>query len=158
MATINSNKEVKQAELIMYRDLVLATLDYYIEKKDLQLKTDDFDSPEYFKGLKKQADELFDKGRLTKLKQWFRDLTEMQVETRDFEFNKYLRATTNYEVDLFKSFNDRIDKIISKGKISTDTQFYDIKMCINQLSDTADSEKIKLLDSLLHNYEMSKKI
>lgn len=31
------NKEEKQAELLKYRELVLATLDYYLENKETQL-------------------------------------------------------------------------------------------------------------------------
>ncbi|PSL03379.1 hypothetical protein [Cecembia rubra] len=38
------NKDEKQAELSKYRDLVLATLDYYLGNKGLQIKTADFDS------------------------------------------------------------------------------------------------------------------
>lgn len=85
------NKDEKQAELTMYKDLVFATLDYYVENKEVQIKTADFDSTKHYKGLKIQTAEHYQKGRLTRLKQWFRDLTEMQVETGDLKFNKYLR-------------------------------------------------------------------
>lgn len=33
----------KQAELTKYRDLVLATLDYYLENKLMQIKSADFE-------------------------------------------------------------------------------------------------------------------
>lgn len=64
-------KDEKQAELQKYRDLVLATLDYYLDNKVMQIKTADFDSTEHYKGLKIQTEEHFQKGRLTRLKQWF---------------------------------------------------------------------------------------
>lgn len=41
------SKDEKQAELTKYRDLVLATLDYYLENKVMQIKTTDFDSVEH---------------------------------------------------------------------------------------------------------------
>ncbi len=43
------NKEEKQAQLLMYRDLVLATLDYYIDHTEMHFKTADFDSVEHYK-------------------------------------------------------------------------------------------------------------
>ena len=54
----------------------------------------------------RQIREHYQKGRLTRLKQWFRDLTEMQVETRDLKFNKYLQDLTKayrtYPISLAK--------------------------------------------------------
>lgn len=148
------NKDEKQAELSKYRDLVLATLDYYLDK----IKTADFDSDEHYNGLKIQTEEHYQKGRLTRLKQWFRDLTEMQVETGDLKFNKYLQDKTKYDIDIFKSYFQRIDKVIEKGKITTDNQFYDINMMVDQLCQTepVDNEKIGILNRLLSEYEQRK--
>ena len=152
------NKDEKQQELVKYRDLVFATLDYYIENKEMQIKTADFDSTEHYKGLKTQTAEHYQKGRLTKLKQWFRDLTEMQVETSDLKFNKYLQDKTKYEIDIFKSYFQRIDNVIEKGKITTDNQFYDIKMMVDQLcqNEPVDNNKIEILNRLLSEYEQRK--
>ncbi len=152
------NKDEKQAELEKYRDLVLATLDYYIDNKEMQIKTADFDSLEHYKGLKTQTEEHYQKGRLTRLKQWFRDLTEMQVETGDLKFNKYLQDKTNYDIDNFKSYFQRVDKVIEKGKITTDNQFYDINIMVDQLCQTepVDSEKIEILNRLLSEYDKRK--
>ena len=58
------NKEEEQIELQKYRDLVLATLDYYIDDKKMLFKTADFDSSEHYKGLKIQTEEHYQKGRL----------------------------------------------------------------------------------------------
>lgn len=152
------NKDEKQAELSKYRDLVLATLDYYLDNKGLQIKTADFDSQEHYKGLKIQTEEHYQKGRLTRLKQWFQDLTEMQVETVDLKFNKYLQNKTKYDIDIFKSYFQRIDKVIEKGKITTNNQFYDINMMVDQLCQTepVDNEKIGILNKLLSEYEQRK--
>lgn len=154
------NKDEKQAELIMYRDLVLATLDYYVDNKEMQIKTADFDTTEHYNGLKTQTAEHYQKGRLTRLKQWFRDLTEMQVETGDLKFNKYLRDKTKYDIDIFKSYFQRIDKIIEKRKITTDNQFYDINKMVDQLCQTepVDNEKIEILNRLLSEYEQRKSL
>ena len=152
------NRDEKKEELVKYRDLVLATLDYYIENKEIQIKTADFDSTEHYKGLKTQTAEHYQKGRLTRLKQWFRDLTEMQVETVDLKFNKYLQDKTKYNIDIFKSYFQRVDKIIEKGKITTDNQFYDINIMLDQLCQTepVDNDKIEILNRLLSEYEQQK--
>ncbi len=152
------NIDEKESELKKYRDLVLATIDYYLDKKELNVKTADFDSAEHYKGLREQTEEHFQKGRLTRLKQWFRDLTEMQVETGDLRFNKYLQDKTKYDIDIFKSYFQRVDKIIQKGKITTDNQFYDIKIIIDQLCQTepVDKNRIEKLNRLLGDYEERK--
>src|SRR3989338_1442936 len=92
--------ESDKSELIKYRELVLATLDYNLERPELHIKTETFDSFEYFRSLKKETIGHFEKGRLTKLKQWFRDLTEMHVESRNNAFNAYLKDKTGYDIDL----------------------------------------------------------
>ena len=153
-----TDKDEKQSELEKYRDLVLATLDYYLENREMRIKTADFDSFEHYKGLKIQTEQQYQKGRLTRLKQWFRDLTEMQVETGDLKFNKYLQDKTKYDIDIFKSYHQRIDKVIEKGKITTDNQFYDINIMVDQLCQTEplDNEKIGILNKLLGDYEQRK--
>lgn len=149
------SKDEKQSELTKYRVLVLTTLDYYIDNKEMQIKTADFDSTEHYKGLKIQAEEHYQKGRLTRLKQWFRDLTEMQVEKGDLKFNRYLQDKTEYDIDIFKSYFQRVNKIIEKGKINTDNQFYDINIMLDQLCQTelVNNEKIEILNKLIDDYE-----
>jgi len=155
---VKLNKDEKQTELSKYRTLILATLDYYIDYNIIEIKTPNFDSTEYYKGLKVQAEEIFKKGQLTRLKQWFRDLTEMQVETGDLRFNKYLHDKTKYDIDIFHSYFQRVDKIIKKGKITTDHQFYDINNIVNQLcqAEPIDNNKIEILNRLLVEYEQRK--
>ena len=152
------NMDEKQAELKKYRDLVLATLDYYIDMKAMHIKTVDFDSVKHYNDLKIQTEEHYQKGRLTKLKQWFRNMTEMQIESKDLKFNKYLQDKTKYDIDVFKSFFQRVDKIIEKGKITTDNQFYDISIVIEQLCQTelVDNKKIEVLNKLLSEYKQRK--
>ena len=151
-------KTEKKKELIKYRNLVLATLDYYLESEELRVKTDDYDSHNNYRELKKKTVIHFEKGRLTILKQWFRDLTEMQIETRDLKFNSYLKQKTNYDIDIFSSFFKIIDRIIEKGKITTDNQFYNVKIMIDQLcqENKINEDKIEILNSLVFDYENKK--
>ena len=82
----------------------------------------------------------------------------MQVETGDLKFNKYLQDKTKYNIDIFKSYFQRVDKIIEKGKITTDNQFYDINIMVDQLCQTEPKKKkkIEILNRLLSEYEQRK--
>jgi len=151
------NKEDKATELTKYRDLVLATIDYYLDNGLLKIKTTDFDSDEHYRTLKRQTEEHFKAGRLARLKQWFLDLTEMQVECGNLKFNKYLQDKTHYDIDIFKSCFQRVDKIVKKGKITSDNQYFDINIMVDQLCQTdPDSDRIKILNRLLIDYEQRK--
>ena len=158
MTNIKLNQDEKQAELEKYCNLVLATIDYYLDRKIMILKTADFDSIEYYKELKRQAEEHFKKGRLTRLKQWFFDLTEILIETRDLKFTKYLQDKTNYDIDIFQSYFQRVDKLIAKGKITTNNQFYEVEIMVDQLChiEPIDNKKIETLNKLLCDYEQRK--
>jgi hypothetical protein len=149
------SKDEKHIELQKYRDLNLATLDYYLDNKEMHLKTADFDSQENYKRLKNQIEVYYLKGQLTRLKQCFREMTEMQVEASDLKFNKYLQDKTKYDVDIFKSYFQRIESVLQKGKITTDNQFYDISIMVDHLcqTDPAENEKIQTLNKLLNEYE-----
>lgn len=155
MTKNRTDNAVKDNELIKYRDLVTATLDYLIDNNEFRIKTDDFDSDSHYKKLKAQTTEHFQKGRLSRLKQWFRDLTETQRETGDLKFNSYLRARTGQDINIFQDYYDRADKIIAKGKITTDNQFYDVNSLVDQLSHALpiDNERLTMLNRLLADYE-----
>ncbi len=59
----------KEAELKQYRDLVIATLDYYLDNSQMWLRIHGSDCTSYFEKLKVQTEAHFQKGRLTLLKQ-----------------------------------------------------------------------------------------
>jgi hypothetical protein len=148
----NADKDV---ELAKYRDLVTATLDYLIDNNTFRIKTADFDSDSHYRTLREQTTEHFQKGRLSKLKQWFRDLTETQRETGDLKFNTYLINRTGQDINIFQDYYDRVDKIIAKGKITTDNQFYDVNSMVDQLSHAVpvDNGKLTMLNKLMADYE-----
>lgn len=147
--------EDKKADLKKYHDLVIATIDYYLNTPSLHFKTNDFDTKSHFENLRLIATEDYKKGRLTKLKRWFRDLTEMQVEIKDFKFNEYLKETTGYDINIHQDFYKRIDKIVEKGKITTDNQFREINAFVDSLcqSEQIDNTRIETLNKLLLDYE-----
>ncbi|QNK61670.1 hypothetical protein H7F33_14040 [Pedobacter sp. PAMC26386] len=150
--------EDKRIELKKFRDLVLAAIDYHLDDTSAAIKTDDFNSSVHYESLKKQTLEHYSKDRLTKLKQWFRDLIEMQTEVRNLKFNKYLKNKTGYDIDIFEAYFKRVEKIIEKGKITTDNQFLDISIMVDQLCSelTIDDGKTHILNHFLSTYEAKK--
>ena len=149
----------KEFELKKYRDLVITTIDFYLDNKSHRIKTNDFDSDEHFRTLKLETEEHYNKGRLTKLKQWFKDLTEQQIECKNLKFNDYLNQNTDYDVNIFQSYLDNIEKIIEKGRITTVNQYYDLNLFVDQLCqiEQADKEKINRINLLLANFNRTKK-
>ncbi|MEJ7559924.1 MAG: hypothetical protein WKF66_16550 [Pedobacter sp.] len=148
----------KRIELRKFRDLVLAAIDYHLDDTSAAIKTDDFNSSVHYESLKKQTLEHYNKGRLTKLKHWFRDLIEIQIEARNLKFNTYLKNQTGYDIDIFEAYFKRVEKIIEKGKITTDNQFFDVSIMVEHLSSelTIDDGKIHILNHFLSTYEAKK--
>ena len=155
MAKNRINNEGKNAELAKYRDLVIATLDYLIENSVGAMKTADFDPIAHFESLKTQTAQHFQKGRLSKLKHWFHDLAEPYREIGDLKFTIYLKTKTGQDIDIYQDLYARVEKIVTKGKITTDNQFYDVNLLVDQLSQSipVDNDKLAKLNSLLADYE-----
>lgn len=152
------SKEAKTIELGKYKLLILATLDYYIENPSFHVTTPEFDSKKYYENLKIELEVNYTKGRLTKLKQWFLDLTEIFIEARDFRFNDYLKTKTDSDINILSSHYLRVNKIIESAKIKTDHQYHDIMNMVDYLcqSSQIDNEKLAVMNKLLTDYTLRK--
>lgn len=144
----------KQSELKRYRDILLATLDYFIDRS-ASIKYDEFDPVEHFNQLKQQTEEHYQKRRLTRLKQWLRDMTEEPRETGDLSFERYIKEKTGYDIDIFGNFQKRIDKIIERKKIKTENEYRDVLAMVDNLCQQipVDQEKIDVLNNLLSDFD-----
>ncbi len=155
---LNSAKtNIKTEELTKYRALVLAAIDYEITLyKNLPLQA--FDPLPHLESLKKQTEEHYAEGRLAVLQKWYHDLTEGIREGRAFKFNFFVKERTGYTIDIFKEHFDKVEKLIVKGKITTDSQFYDVNTMVDYLSQTkpVDKKKIAVLNNLLITYQQKK--
>lgn len=146
----------QQTALKRIRDILIATLDYYIDSYNKSgRKFEDFNPVDHFEDLKKQTEELYQKGKTTTLKNWLRDITEMPRETGDVNYVTYIKRTTGYDYNIFTAFNKRIDNIIAKGKISTENQFRQANSMVNFLCQTEpiDDKKIEVLNNLVLDFE-----
>jgi len=141
--------EEKHLELKRYREILLATLDYSIERS----KALDYGETliVHYEQLKEKTDESFTKGRLTWLKSCLRDMTEAERETEDFGFVRYIKDKTGYNFDIFDKFHKRIDKILERKCIKTENQYREVLSMIDYLCQltAVDQQKIDLLSSLL---------
>ena len=146
--------EEKQLELKRHRDILLATLDYFIDRS-ASIKYDGFDSVEHFKHLKQQTEEHFQKARLTRLKQWLRDMTAEPRETGDLNFDRYIKEKTGYDIDIFDNFHRRIDKIIERKKIKSENEYRDVLAMVDNLCQQTpvDEYKIDILNNLLIDFD-----
>lgn len=152
--------EEKQNELIKFRALNLATLDYNQQLyKHSQVQGLNFET--YFNNLKVQVQEHYVKGKLGILRKWLNSFTEGFQEAgleHNLKYSKYIKERTGYDIDILKSFHNRIDKILAKGRVTTDDQYRDVVVIVNELcqADIMDNEKIDKLNLLLSKYKARK--
>lgn len=145
--------KTKLIELKNYYDLILATLDYMIDFPSMKIKTDTFNSTEYFLSLKLQAKEHYLKGQLTLLKKLFKGLTEDAKD--DKQFVKYLFDKTGFKIDLKGQFEKSIAKIIKRQKILTEDEYREVMEKVEELiqCESPDQNKVNILNTLIVNYE-----
>jgi hypothetical protein len=146
----------KQKELKRHRDILIATLDYSIDRfRTANLKFEEYDPIAHFEQLKHQTEEHYSKGRLTRLKQWLRDMTEEPRETGDLSFGRYIKEKTGYDIDIFSNFQKRIDKIIERKKIKTENEYREVLAMVDNLCQQSpvDEHKIDILNNLLIDFD-----
>ncbi len=140
----------KENELKELRSILMATLDYNIEKHSPM----GIEFTNHFEKLKTEVEEHFEKKRLTRLKVWLKCLTEEPRETEDFNYQSYIKEKTGFEIDIFANFRKRIDKIIKRKKIRNEHEYRDVESMVDQLcqQQIVDNAKIDLLNALLSDY------
>ena len=150
-------EDEKHKELQKYRDLNLATLDYLILKMEQFPTKGTSHLIESFKGLQTEVHVHFEKGRLTRLKQWFKDFTESPREMEDFEFDKYIKEKTGHDIDIHRRFKKRIDNILKRKTIRSENEFRDVESQVGKLCQTepVDKEMIETLNGLLSEFHQS---
>ena len=146
-------RDEKEKLLQEVKEILIATLDYILLNYT-KLISEDFNSDEHYKNLKKEVIKKYEKGSLSILTQWLRDFTEQPRETRDFDYVKYIKEVTGYDFDIFEVFKKRIEKIIVNKKITSENQYRDVMEMVDYLcqSETKDIVKIELLNELLNKF------
>jgi hypothetical protein len=147
--------EERKSELQRHRVILLATIDYIIEKiASENLTSDDFEViAGYYRRQKQQVEKHFELGRLYNLQQQLNKLTEFPTRGCDLTFNEYIKKKTGYNIDIFDNLRIRVKEIIMQNQIKNKKQFNDIVIILNVYKQqSVDQEKLDILKNLLSNY------
>jgi hypothetical protein len=146
MNSIEKDKELKR----IY-EIVTASFDYIIQKNlNDPFKDDELNIVEYYKKLKVDAKVIYEQGKMKKLAQWYRDLTEGSIY--DPKFLSYIKEHTGYDIKSDKELEKRISVIIKRKKIITEDEYRDVMEMISYLNVKNEPKKMETLQSLIDNY------
>jgi hypothetical protein len=147
-------REEKQSELTKHRDLLLATIDYLLERYVTGVTPDEFaDIASYYKQQKLQTDKYYTQRRLDRLQQRLRSLTEGIQNRVDLDFGNYIKEKTGYEIDIFEELRNRVEIIMGQKEIRTQKELNDIGIALHLYQQTTDAQdKVDLLKNLLIDF------
>lgn len=148
------NPEEKNFELKKYRNILLATIDYQLEKVAGSFIDDGFDPvADHYLNQKQKAEMDCLDGKLDKLKQEFQNITNSLVQRGDLNFDKYIKEKTGYETNIFEDLQLRVEQIIRQKEIKDQDQYKDV-LALLSISEQISTEqkKIKVLNNLLDNF------
>ncbi len=147
--------EEKQVELKRHRDIILATIDYLLEKTAGLLIFDGFDyNAQYYQKLKQKTERNYQMGRLERLQKWLFDLTEVPHITGDFSFDSYIKEKTGDDIDIFGNIQERVNKIIAQKRIKNKNEQRDVRAMFSICRQApANQEKADILLNLLNDFD-----
>jgi hypothetical protein len=147
-------RDNKKSALELHRQILLATIDYLNEQEDGRIIYDQFDPvAEYYQQQKLQFEKYFKQGRLDRLQQRLRSLTEGRLRRIDVNFASYIKEKTGYDIDLFENLYKRIDTILSQQEIRDQNELSDVSTMLQLYQKTpVDKDKVNLLNNLLTTY------
>lgn len=146
--------EEKQIELERHREILLATIDYFISNQGDSFVLDNQSHiREHYQQQKAQVDKYYEQRRLDKLQQKFVSLTKSIENSLDLTFSTYIKEKTGYVIDIFDKLKKRVDLILNKNKIENSKEENDIGTMLHYLIDTSSSaDKVEKLKALLIKY------
>jgi len=126
--------ETNQKELRRLRDIILATIDYSLQKSANIIKIDGQAPWEsHYQKLKQNTEKYFKQNQLEKLKQTLSKALEDSIAGGDSGFDNYIREKTGHEISIVQIIQERVDKIIKQNKIKNEKEFHDAARMINVL-------------------------
>jgi hypothetical protein len=141
-----------------YRDILLATLEYERKRTPCPI-----DSPDYAfyceieLSQKKYIEENYSAVGLKELQRRISLLTDLYMQLGDTQYNRYIKETTGYEVDIFEGLEQRINKIIAGKKLVDKTERRDAITKIALARRTGvDQIKTPTLKNILEDYRKKK--
>lgn len=91
---------------------------------------------------------------ITKVKQWFRDISAYPVETGDTRYEIYLEQQTGLKVELFGKLVKRVERYLDLGYIKSEQQYLDVETVFHLYSaQNKPDELLVKLDALLFSFK-----
>jgi len=146
--------ETNQEELKRLRDIILATIDYSLEKSANTIKIDGRVIHESrYQRLKQNTEKHFRQEKLEKLERLLTKVLKEPLARADLNFNNYIKEKTGYEINIFQNIQERVDKIIKQNKIKNEKEFHDAVCMISKLGqESIDESKINVLHRLCRDF------
>ena len=146
--------EQKQSELLRHRAIILATLDYLLDRLGGSIVYDQFDvMTEYYQQQKIQTEKYYKLRRLDRLQQRLASLTKQTQNRDDVTFVGYIKEKTGYDVDFFEDLQKHVDTIVAKNEIRSQKELNDIGRMLHYYKQTsAGGEIVVKLKQLLLDY------
>jgi hypothetical protein len=146
--------ETNHEELKRLKDIILATIDYSLEKAGSTMKVDGRATHDFrYHKLKENTEKNFQQGKLEKLQRLLTTVLEDPLARVDLSFDNYIQEKTGYKISIFQNMEGRVDKIIKQNKIKNEKEFHDSARMISKLrQESAGQNKINILHNLCRDF------
>ena len=149
--------EEKKSELKRHRDIILATIDYILQRIEDDLAKDHSGAiEEYYQKQKQLTQKYYQTGRLDRLQQKLQGLTAFPRQRADLIFATYINEKTGYNVDIFENVRSRVDTIIQQNQINNKKNLDDVSLMFQVYKQhPVDQDKLDILRNLLIEFGKS---
>ncbi|MFZ1691565.1 MAG: hypothetical protein WAT74_00085 [Flavobacteriales bacterium] len=132
--------------------MLLAVIEYEIELGECA-SIDDKSLKDHWKGVYEIAKDAVANCRIGRVNQWLREMTEEREH--EVALIRFVCDRTGLELRIRERLLTRIKRITDRGRITSDSQFYDVMNEIDFLyqSTQPDRQRIELLNALARSYE-----
>jgi hypothetical protein len=114
-------------ELEKYKALLLATIDYELERVPSVYKADELALvQDNFSKMKEKIEKYYVADGLTKLKKSLQQFTVPLMQLGDLAFSPYIKSKTGYYVDLFANITERLQRITDRNAIKNRQELKDV--------------------------------
>ena len=146
--------EQKQSELNRHRAIVLATLDYLLERFGGSFVYDQSDPlTDYYLQQKIQTERYYKQRRLDRLQQRLLSLTKGLQNNVNLGFAGYIKKQTGYDIDIFEDVRKRVDAIIAQKKVRSQEELNDVGTMLHYYQQTSSYKEITdKLTTLINDY------
>ena len=143
--------EEKKSELKRHRDIILATIDYILQRIEDDLARDHSGAiAEYYQQQKQLTQKYYQTGRLDRLQQKLQSLTAFPRQQADLIFANYINEKTGHDIDIFENVRRRVNTIIEQNQIKNKKELDDVSVMFQVYKQhPLDQDKVDILRNLL---------